>query len=272
MKFLLLLVTLFITVISFAQHLCGNVKHVHADAQRSMVNNMRSDTIDVLDYEIYLDITDFDNKIIHGHCRVKFSAKMNDVAGISLDLLQFQVDSVKQGHVHIPFTYNDTLLRADFIDLLDAGDTDSVTVYYRGQPQGDPSGWGGFYFQGQYAYNLGVGFEANPHNYGRVWHPCFDNFVERATYQVTVRTTGTKRAYSNGYVLQEIDNTPSEMIRTWRMDDPIPTYFACVGVSRTMCKSNQVPTKVRTMATNDSNYAYRTTSGYNELQEFVHHT
>jgi hypothetical protein len=31
-----------------------------------------------------------------------------------------------------------------------------------------------------YAFNLGVGFAADPHNFGRVWFPCFDNFVERS--------------------------------------------------------------------------------------------
>jgi hypothetical protein len=229
-KFVLLLVWS-ISFISTAQHQCGNSLHKQPSKQRSLINNQRSDTLDILDYKIYLDITDFDTKIIEGNCRVKFVAKMDGVTGISLDLLQLQIDSVKQGQVHIPFTYNDTLLRANFIAFIDQGEVDSVTVFYRGQPQGDPSGWGGFYFQGSYAYNLGVGFQADPHNYGRVWHPCFDNFVERATYEVTVRTTGTKRAYSNGYITEEINNLPAELIRTWRMDDPIPTYLACVGVS-----------------------------------------
>lgn len=214
------------------EHISCSHKHTHSGPDlKNVQNNMRSDTIDVLDYKIYLDITDFTTKVVVGSCRVKFTTKLDDVAGISLDLLQMNIDSVKQGNQHISYTYNDTLLRATFVSPLANGLIDSVTVYYQGVPQGDPSGWGGFYFTSTYAYNLGVGFEANPHNYGRVWHPCFDNFVERATYEISVRTLGTKRAYSNGYITNEDTSVPGEMIRTWQMDDPIPTYLACVGVS-----------------------------------------
>ena len=82
-------------------------------------------------------------------------------------------------------------------------DTSSVVVYYNGSPQGDPSGWGGWYFQGNYSYNLGVGFDADPHNYGRVWHPCFDNFVERATYDFSILTNAGKTSYANGYIVND---------------------------------------------------------------------
>jgi aminopeptidase N len=268
MKIVLTLLLIGAILNSFAQHQCGNSSHAHAYQQRNLVNNMRSDTLDVLDYKVYLDITDFDNKIIHGHCRVKFTAKMNDVSGISLDLLQLDIDSVKQGNSHITFFYNDTLLRAQFIGLMNEGEVDSVTVYYRGQPQGDPSGWGGFYFQGPYAYNLGVGFEANPHNYGRVWHPCFDNFVERATYEITVRTTGTKRAYSNGYIAHEVDNSPAEMIRTWKLDDPIPTYLACVGVSDYVHVSQSYESPIYN--TTIPSHVDCSTSGHHKFQKLLY--
>jgi hypothetical protein len=37
-----------------------------------------------------------------------------------------------------------------------------VTVYYHGTPVLDVSGFGGFYFTGDYAFNLGVGLDADP--------------------------------------------------------------------------------------------------------------
>lgn len=191
---------------------------------------MRSDTIDVKIYKLFIDVTDFNTNIIKASCQVNFESKMNNVSGISLDLLNLQVDSVKYQGQHANHTYNGVLLRINFPTTLNQFDEDSVIVYYQGTPVTDASGFGGFYFQNGFAYNLGVGFEANPHNFGRVWHPCFDNFVERAQYEMTFRTTGTKRAYANGLITHEDTSVPGEMLRTWLITDPIPSYLACFTV------------------------------------------
>jgi len=198
---------------------------------KNLENNKRSDTIDVLDYKMNLDFTQMSSQIISSECRVKFQSKMDNIDGISLDLLQFTIDSLKQGNNVITYSYNDTLLRANLGTTLMQNDIDSVTVYYSGTPQTDPSGFGGFYFQGDYAYNLGVGFQADPHNYGRTWHPCFDNFVERSTYDITLITPDGITGYSNGYIESESVGTSNENIRRWILEDNIPTYLACVGVA-----------------------------------------
>ena len=217
---------------------------------KNLENNKRSDTIDVLDYKMNLDFTEMSNQIISGECRVKFESKMDNIDGISLDLLQFTIDSVKQGNDVITYSYNDTLLRANLGSVLMQNDLDSVTVYYSGIPQTDPSGFGGFYFQGSYAYNLGVGFQADPHNYGRTWHPCFDNFVERATYDITMITPDGITGYSNGYIKSESVGSNNENIRRWVLEDNIPTYLACVGAAPythvnqeylSSLSSNQIP-------------------------------
>ncbi|MEX1190644.1 MAG: M1 family aminopeptidase [Brumimicrobium sp.] len=204
---------------------------VAQDNLKNLENNKRSDTIDVHDYKMNLDFTQMLSQIISGECRVKFESKMDNIDGISLDLLQFTIDSVKQGNNTITYSYNDTLLRANLETPLMQNDIDSVTVYYSGTPQTDPSGFGGFYFQGSYAYNLGIGFEADPHNYGRTWHPCFDNFVERATYDITMITPDGITGYSNGYIESESVGTNNVNIRRWILEDNIPTYLACVGAA-----------------------------------------
>lgn len=199
--------------------------------EKSGAENQRSDTLDVLDYKIGLDFSDFASQTITGSCRVKFESKMNNINAISLDLLQFTIDSVRSAGNPVTFQYNDTLLRIDLLSTMSQGDIDSVTIYYNGQPQMDPSGFGGFYFQGDYAYNLGVGFLAKPHNYGRTWHPCFDNFVERATYDITVVSPSDKFAYSNGYIAEEFVDGGGMNVRRWILGESIPTYLACVGVA-----------------------------------------
>lgn len=203
---------------------------IFAQNNRSVENNKRSDTIDVKIYKLFIDVTDFNTNIIKASCQVNFQSKMNDVSGISLDLLNLQVDSVQYNGQNAAYTYNGELLRINFSSPLNQFDNDSVVVYYQGTPETDASGWGGFYFQDGFAYNLGVGFDADPHNFGRVWHPCFDNFVERAQYEMTFKTLGNKRAYANGLIINEDTSTPGEMLRTWKINDAIPSYLACFTV------------------------------------------
>lgn len=192
--------------------------------------NKRSDTIDIIKYTINLDITDFANQQIKGNTIIKFAPKLNSQNHILLDLLKLSVDSIVFNNIQITYSYNDTLLRVNLPVSLNTTDTVDLKIYYHGAPQGDPAGWGGFSFSGNYAYNLGVGFGAKPHNYGRVWFPCFDNFVEKSKYEFNIITDPSKAAYCNGYLLS--DNIASGMrTRSWKLDKEIPSYLASVAVA-----------------------------------------
>lgn len=236
-------IAILLTAISFAQsipqHYCQFRKQQltgdnmrQQDDLQLMADNDRSDTIDVLNYNISLDITDFTAPYtITGNTQIKFTPKMNNVSSISLDLLMLNIDSITMGSNSLNYSYDDTLIVIALPAVHNTGDTSVVTVYYNGTPQGDASGWGGFYFQGGYAYNLGVGFAANPHNYGRVWFPCFDNFVERSTYEFNILTTSSKAAYCNGVLALDTTYANSTRLRKWVMNSTIPTYLASVSVA-----------------------------------------
>lgn len=194
-------------------------------------SNLRSDTVDILHYRISLNITDFVTNTISGNTDVYFAARMNNVDTLNLDLLELIVDSVTHANGSVlTYTYDDTLLRITLPFTHNIGDTESVRVYYHGTPVQDQS-WGGFYFQSGYAYNLGVGFDANPHNYGRVWFPCFDNFVERSTYTFGITTNNGKVAYCNGALLADNTDSLGFRTRTWEINEPIPSYLASVAVA-----------------------------------------
>lgn len=210
---------------------CQQNKQFMQSIRSSSSGNERSDTIDILNYQINLEIIDFTNKRIKGNCRIAFKSKQNNINTLSLDLLRMTIDSIKSGNQLLSYTYNDTLLIVQLPNTLNINDNDTITVFYNGQPQTDASGWGGFYFQSGYAFNLGVGFAANPHNFGRVWFPCFDNFVERSTYEFNIITAGGRKAYCNGYLVAENVIASDTIVRTWKMDDEIPTYLACVSVA-----------------------------------------
>jgi aminopeptidase N len=206
-------------------------QRAHSNDLQVMASNMRSDTIDVLDYNISLNITDFTTNIISGNTIVKFAPKINGINKLYLDFLMMIIDSIEVGGTNLTYSYNDTLLGINLPATYNINDTVLLKVSYHGTPQGDPSGWGGFYFQSGYAYNLGVGFGALPHVYGRVWFPCFDNFVERSSYEFNITTNGGKVAYCNGYLAGDTTDVSGLRTRRWIINEPIPTYLASVAVA-----------------------------------------
>jgi hypothetical protein len=197
--------------------------------------NLRSDTFDILKYTINLEVGDLSGPSIKGSTFVRFAPKINNRTFIRLDLLKLIIDSVRENTQTLTYTYNDTILKVNFPLAKNTNDTSIIRIYYHGQPQTDASGWGGFYFdnsQGaQYAFNLGVGFAAKPHNYGRVWFPCFDNFVERCPYEFNIVTDTSRRAYCNGQLTGDVVSA-GKRTRTWILNEEIPTYLACVSVAK----------------------------------------
>lgn len=193
--------------------------------------NMRSDTADILKYTVTLDITDFTTNTISGNTVVRFAPKLNGLSYLCLDLLKLTVDSVTYNNAPLAYAYNDTLLNIALPGAFNTTDTLNITVYYHGAPMQDASGWGGWYWQSGYSYNLGVGFAADPHTYGRVWHPCFDNFAERAKYEFHISTNGGKVAYCNGALIKDTTDANGLRTRSWKMDDEIPSYLASISVA-----------------------------------------
>lgn len=196
----------------------------------TLADSLRSDTIDILKTTINLQITDFTNKIIAGNTQIDFVPKVNGISTLSLDLLKLIIDSIEINNSNLTYSYNDTLLVVNLPSIINIGDTVSLTVFYHGTPQVDASGWGGFYFTASEAYNLGVGFAADPHVYGRVWFPCFDNFVERSKYEFNIKTNGGKIAYCNGTLAKDTTDANGFRTRTFILDETIPSYLVMVAV------------------------------------------
>ncbi|MFN0012931.1 MAG: M1 family metallopeptidase [Saprospiraceae bacterium] len=188
----------------------------------------RSDSIDIRKTTLDLDLSDFTGKTIRGSAKIDFETKTGSVNSIHLDLLGMAIDSVVSA-LAPTWAYDGKLLQIQWPAALNTGDTASLEIHYRGKPAQDASGWGGFYWQGEYAYNLGVGFAADPHSYGRAWFPCFDNFVERCAFDFRMFAPPGKSIFCNGALLANVA-TGNGSHWFWRIADPIPSYLACVAV------------------------------------------
>ncbi|HEX5625176.1 MAG TPA: M1 family metallopeptidase, partial [Saprospiraceae bacterium] len=212
------------------QHQLHRSKPTQEELQMMENSNRRSDSIDVLNYAIDIDVTNYTGKSIIANTTVRFKTKIDQLEWISLDLKSLTVDSILFRGFQIPFSYDGDLILARFGQPLALGTEDEVRVYYRGVPTRDPV-WGGFYFVDDYIYNLGIGLSTTPPNFGKVWFPCFDNFVERSTYDYYVTTTMDKKAYCVGTFISE-DSLPNKRIRRhYSMKMPITTYLSSIAAA-----------------------------------------
>ncbi|MGB0868091.1 MAG: M1 family aminopeptidase [Flavobacteriales bacterium] len=194
-------------------------------------NNSRSDTFDIINYTIDLDLTDGQNENISAACEVKFTSLISGQNTIRLDLFGLTVDSVKYNQTATTFNHTDQSLLVDLGAVNNIADTNVVQVYYHGTPLVDGSTFGGFDFNGSYWYNLGVAFQYEPHNFGRGWFPCFDNFVERSTFKFNVTTPSSITSYANGNLISSTNPTPTTLLRVWETETDFPTYLASVAAA-----------------------------------------
>lgn len=194
--------------------------------------SLKSDTIDVLNYTIHLDLKHLSHLQLYGATDITATPRLASINSFSLDLRKLTVDSVLlNGTVHSNYSYNDTVLRILLSTPLTITDTFVLRVVYHGVPLIEPYNWGGFHFlnDSSLAYNLGVAFDDYPHNYGRVWFPCLDDFIDRATYDLHIRTKGTHKAVGGGVLIDTTHHSDGSITWHWSLAEPIPTYLASVA-------------------------------------------
>lgn len=224
---LLLFLTFLGSCAVYSQHCC---RHGQVRSLTSALAE-RSDSIALAHTHLYLDFTDWDNQVLKGHARIDFTPLMPDQDRIVFDLEGLNVDSVKMNELPIEFSHNSPLLVCWPMTSLPVGEPQQIEIYYHGQPIQDPSGWGGFYWQNDYAFNLGVGFEADPHSFGRCWFPCFDNFVERCSFTTEVLTNEGRTAYCGGLRTSVQSVGQDSLLTLWELEEAIPSYLLSVAVS-----------------------------------------
>ncbi len=191
----------------------------------------RSDSIDITHIDLKVDVSHFTQKVLYGEATISYQARVNGVNYIRLDLLGLTVDSVRRGATALSYSYNDSVITIALSTVFSSGQRDSVTLFYHGTPVQPPGDFGGFYWDNTYAFNIGVSFLAEPHNFGKVWFPCFDNFVERSTYHFAITTDSTRSAYCNGYADSTVVNGDHTRTWYWSMPDDIPSYLASMSVA-----------------------------------------
>jgi len=200
--------------------LCGTMR-----AQENIV-----DSVDALHYDLRLDIGNHAAKRIEGSAAVTLRV-VSQVDTIALELCVSDIDSVKLDGAAVPFRYDAVarLLKVPFGGS--AGDTVTLQTFYRKGQYVAPEGWGGFYFDNNIYYNLGIAIYEFPHNIGKAWFPCRDNFYDHATYHFEITAQPGWKAICTGLQDSVVARADGSSTWCWTLNHPTPTYLVGVAVA-----------------------------------------
>jgi hypothetical protein len=191
-------------------------------------NDLRGDSVNIKKIILHL-VPDMTAKTISGKASIIFSPRVSNLAAMRFDLLRMKITQLRCSPVSCIYTYNDSLIDVQFGSALTRDSDYILTIDYNGSPMQDASAWGGWYWNGNYAFNLGVGFQSIPHNLGRAWFPCIDNFKVRQAFEITVSCPQHLAAVSNGILVSKTD-TGGYSTFSYRISQPVPAYLACCNV------------------------------------------
>jgi len=160
---------------------------------------------------------------------------------ICFDLLKLNVNEVSINNQLFSYIQNDSQVLIPIGNSYHAGDSLLISIKYGGKPVQDAK-WGGFYFNGNYSYNMGVAFASLPHNYGRCWFPCNDNFTDKATFSFEIEVDSGFAAICNGLLKSEANN-----VWKWEIHQAIPSYLVNVAVGKYVLIKDSVQTSSRSI-------------------------
>jgi hypothetical protein len=192
--------------------------------------DLRGDSLDILHTTLHLDFTAFSARTLFARADLRIQSKVQGLSAMTFDLEGLAVDSIAIGFSSCSYFQSAKQVRVTFPAPINAADTLTLSFWYHGQPIQNPGDFGGFYWNQQYAFNIGVSFLSQPHNFGRVWFPCYDNFTERSTFSFLVKTLPQHKAFCNGTLTSQTTSSGFPVWH-WQLQPPIPSYLASVAVS-----------------------------------------
>ncbi len=185
--------------------------------------NRVGENIDVTHYEIRINNLDFTNHTLDAVTTVTLTA-LSAVSEIDLELKSLTVTDVTSNDLIVSsFSQDGDILKILLGFEMYAGQTASFTISYNGTTFND--GWGGVLWSGNYVCNMGVGFDSQPHNLGKTWFPCVDDFVDKATYDLYVTIPASMTSSCGGILEASVDNGDGTKTDRWVTAQEIPTYL-----------------------------------------------
>ena len=186
------------------------------------------ENFDVTHYEIHLNNLDFTNQTLQGETFVSVTTTAPTNTFVlelkSLDLapvtcIEYSLDNFWQEDDHIVLVTHTTV---------PAGETLTFDIMYNGNTFNES--WGGIMWTTGYVCNMGVGFESIPHNLGKCWFPCVDNFTDKASYDLFFTVNNSQKAICGGNFINTLDNGNGTSTWHWQIPQEVATYHVSFAV------------------------------------------
>lgn len=203
-------------------------------ANNAFSQSPESDSVDVRRYSLNLDLGHSQPKHLDAQALIHLKIT-RPCSSVDFDLICDSVTAVVMGESATPVAYtydrSNAKLTVQLLGNIAVGEDFEIDVAYVSSGYVEGYGWGGLHFDNDIYYNLGVAFDDYPHNYGRAWFPCRDNFYDKASYDITVTTKPGWRTICSGLKLTEVYNADNSVTSTWILEQETPTYLVSVAAA-----------------------------------------
>ena len=189
------------------------------------------DTMDVLHYDIRLDMGHIQPRHIQGSCEVTMRL-LQPTAEVALGLgAATGIDSVlvngsRVATSQVLYDYHQLHIA---VPNAAVGDTLRVKVYY------GSDGWqgsdGGFWCDPDKFYNLGEDRHVRPFSMGRSWFPCSDSVYDRATYTFAITAAPGWSAFCSGEHDSTVTHADLSQTFYYTLSHPVSTYQVGINVA-----------------------------------------
>ncbi len=187
------------------------------------------ENFDVTHYEINLWDFNFTSHTLQGEAFIDITVTAPTNTFV-LELKSLTVtDAATDSYGVTSFSQDGDFLTIVIDENANAGETLTLDVRYGGSTFSET--WGGVEWWGNdYVYTLGVGFDSQPHNLGKTWFPCVDNFTDKATYSLVITVTNDKKAICGGNHVNTLDNGDGTSNWYWEIPQDVATYHPSFAI------------------------------------------
>lgn len=187
---------------------------------------------DVLSYEAYLDLTNYNSVKTNAHTKIRFMWSENkDSSKFYFHLTGLEIDSIYYNDIPILYEkiYNNDekdyyyqIVRNKNIDK----DTNEIHIFYSGTLGYYPSniGWAGVNLKDSIIYAMGVGFLNPAVSSTRYWLACYDHPSDKATFKGKFLVRKGINVASNGLFKRESLNDTLDLF-IYEHNYPVSTYL-----------------------------------------------
>lgn len=186
------------------------------------------ENIDVTHYEIHLNEINMTDRTLDATAVISLKT-LTSVDEMELELKSLDVISVTSDVAIVKnYSQNGDVLSISFENPVPANTAVSLTINYGGTTFNES--WGGIHWSNDYVYNLGVGFDSQPHNLGKTWFPCVDDFTDKASYDLYLTIPSDMVSSCGGLLEDSHDNGDGTKTDHWHVSQEIATYLISFAI------------------------------------------